>query len=155
MPKGLFEEYAEHMAVKIGRICSTLDSSLRAESMEVIRTTSYKVIWAKCEPVEPEEVDRALSAAGLATCVLDLCPSWLMKASQERMHEWIWLIVNSSLREKMVLSALKEIMVCPCLKGPLLKPASLNSFCPVSNLSFLGKVVKRVLYGSFKEDWRK
>lgn len=54
---------------------------LRAESMEVMRTMSCKVIWDKCEPVEPEEVDRAASA----TCVSDLCPSWLMKASWEVM----------------------------------------------------------------------
>lgn len=39
----------------------------------------------------------------------------------------------------------KEAVVYPLLKGPLLDPMSLDSFHPVSNLSFLGKVVKKVV----------
>lgn len=42
--------------------------------MEVMVTTSCKVICEEFEPVEPEKVDRALSAASLTTCMLDPCP---------------------------------------------------------------------------------
>lgn len=52
-----------------------LDSSLKAKSMEVMVTMSCKVIYEEFQPVEPEEVDRALLAVSLyvmPTCMS--CP---------------------------------------------------------------------------------
>lgn len=40
---------------------------------------SCKVIWEEFESMEPEEVDKAPLAANSASCVLDQCPSWLIK----------------------------------------------------------------------------
>lgn len=66
---------------KVIRICSMVDSSFKAELMEVVGATSCKVGWEDFEHVEPEEEDRTFSTANLATCVLDLCPSCLTKAA--------------------------------------------------------------------------
>lgn len=72
-----------HPADKIGRI-----QSLYVVPLPYIRVNGggggyvLQVIWEAFKPVEPEEVDRALSAATMASCVLDPCLSWLIKASR-------------------------------------------------------------------------
>lgn len=52
--------------------------------------------------------------------------------------------INISLWKDVVPPALKEPVVCPLLKKDL-DPRVLDNFCPVSNLSFLGKVNERVV----------
>lgn len=94
--------------------------------------------------MEPEEVDKAFSAASSATCVLNPCPSWLIKVVREGTQDWISVVVNSYLNDSVVPPVLKEVVVHPFLKGQLLNPTKLDSFCPVSNLPFLGKLAEKV-----------
>lgn len=57
----------------------------------------------------------------------------------------VWVVVNHSLREGVVLLALKDAVVHPLQKGPLLDPTSLDCFHPASNLPFLEKVVEMIV----------
>lgn len=54
-----------------------------------------KVIWREFDPV------RLRKWTGLLQLLdeLDPCPSWLVKVTQEEIHDWIRVIVNSFLRE--------------------------------------------------------
>lgn len=74
---------------------------------------SCKVIWEEFDSMEFEEVDRAPSAANLASCVLELCTSWLIKAAWERTCEWVWEVASSSFRKGVVPPALKKELVAP------------------------------------------
>lgn len=67
--KGCCDEYAAHLVDKIAHIHSTLDSSFKVESVELVGAMSCKVAWEAFEPIEPKEVDKSLSAASLALCV--------------------------------------------------------------------------------------
>lgn len=80
-------------------------------------------------------------AVSLAVCILDSCPSWLVKISQEVACDWVKAVV----RDGMVPSALKEVVVCPLLKRPSLNPTMLGNFSPVSNLLILGNIVECVV----------
>lgn len=60
------------------------------------------------------------------------------------MYDLVWMLVNSSLKEGVILLALKETVVYSLFKGLPLNPTRLDSFCPVSHILFLGKVVERV-----------
>lgn len=84
-------------------------------------------------------------ATSLVASVLELCPSWLIKAAREGTYDCVLVVFNNSLREKVVPLALKEAVVCCLLKEPSRVPTSLASFCPVSNLPFLGTVVEKVV----------
>lgn len=45
---------------------------------------------------------------------LDPCPSWLVKVAQEEIHEWVWVMVSSFLREGgSVISQGGGIVPCP------------------------------------------
>lgn len=52
------------------------------------------------------------------------------------MHDYIWVVVNNSLRDGVILLAFKEALVCPVLKGP---------FHPVYKLLFWEKVENKVV----------
>lgn len=74
------------------------------------------------------------------TCLLD--PSPLFKASQEMTSGWLHVMVNSSLKERVVFPALKESVACLLFKKPSLDPIVLDNFHPIQH-SVLGKVVKK------------
>lgn len=80
-------------------------------------------------------------AVSSAVCILDLCPSWLVKVSQEVACNWVKAVVWDG----MVPSALKEVVVCPFLKRPSLSPTVLGNICLVSNLFILGNIVECVV----------
>ena len=61
------------------------------------------------------------------------------------MIDWFVNIINSSLREGMLPSCLKETIIWNMLKHPQLASDNLNNFHPITNIPFLGKVIKRVV----------
>uniref|UniRef100_A0A803TMK0 Reverse transcriptase domain-containing protein n=1 Tax=Anolis carolinensis TaxID=28377 RepID=A0A803TMK0_ANOCA len=99
--------------------------------------------------VQPEDVDKVLGEdvdKVLATpCILDSCPSWLIKETRGGLAEWVKVVVNASLREGIFPASLKLAVIKPLLKKPSLDPTQLDNFGPISNLPFLGKVMERVV----------
>lgn len=55
-----------------------------------------------------------------------------------------WLGVNSFLSSAVVLVALKEKVIQPLLKNPMVNPKDFNNNRPILNLPFLVKVLKNV-----------
>jgi hypothetical protein len=60
-------------------------------------------------------------------------------------------MVNTSLREGIFPNTLKHAIVRPRLKKATLNPDDLNSYRPISNLSFIMKIVERVVAAKFME----
>lgn len=84
-----------------------------------------------------------LAAMSSATCVLDPCFSWVIKASWEMAYDWIQVVFNASLQKWMVLSALKKAVFH--FKKPFLNLTFLNNVCPMSYTSLFRKVVDMVV----------
>lgn len=57
----------------------------------------------------------------------------------------VLVVVNSSLKEGIIPLPLKEALVHPFLRKPLLDPTILANFCPMSNSLFGGKVVEKMI----------
>lgn len=93
------------------------------------------VILKQFVPIGPDEVDRVLSAVSAATCQLDLCPSWVMKACRTVTARWIKGQVNSSLQER----TFQRSPGLPLFKKLFLDPTCLDNFCPIFHLPFLSK----------------
>lgn len=53
--------------------------------------------------------------------------------------------MNLPLREEVILPALKERVVHPLLKRPSLDTFHSGQYCPVSNLPFMGKAIKKLV----------
>jgi len=60
-------------------------------------------------------------------------------------------MVNASLREEIFPNVLKNAIVRPQLKKPSLDPDDVSSYRPISNLSFVSKMVERVVISRFDE----
>nr|XP_060618433.1 uncharacterized protein LOC132767443 [Anolis sagrei ordinatus] len=118
---------------------------LMAVSEDVTRAPACPVLMDSFQLVKPEDVDKILGGMRPTTCILDPCPSWLLKEARGGLAEWVKVVVNASLREGKIPASLKQAIIKPLLKKPSLDPTKFDNYRPVSNLPFLGKVLERVV----------
>uniref|UniRef100_A0A670IWM0 Reverse transcriptase domain-containing protein n=1 Tax=Podarcis muralis TaxID=64176 RepID=A0A670IWM0_PODMU len=100
-------------------------------------------------------MDRFLQVGRPTTCLLDPCPSWLIRDCPDVARTPLVEIINLSLDTGTFPGELKEVLVCPLLKKTSLDPLDLSNYCPVSNLPYLGKVIERAVaeqLGRFLEE---
>ena len=94
--------------------------------------------------VSSGEVHKIIKASKSKTCTLDPLPTWLLKICIEDVLPALTEIVNKSLEGSVVTENMKQAIITPLLKKPGLDPI-LKNYRPVSNLSFLSKVVERIV----------
>uniref|UniRef100_A0A803SUT5 Reverse transcriptase domain-containing protein n=1 Tax=Anolis carolinensis TaxID=28377 RepID=A0A803SUT5_ANOCA len=138
-------EFAHHFADKVAQIRSDLDASLEALPGEVTEASVCSILWDSFQFVQPDDVDKILGAVRATTCVLDPCPSWLLKQASGGLVDWFVAIINASLGQGKFPSSLKQAVVRPILKKASLDPTNPCNYRPISNLPFLGKVLERVV----------
>uniref|UniRef100_R4GD80 Reverse transcriptase domain-containing protein n=1 Tax=Anolis carolinensis TaxID=28377 RepID=R4GD80_ANOCA len=139
------EAFARFFADKVTSICSGFDTILTAVSGDVTRAPACSILMDSFQSVLLEDVDKVLGEVRATTCILDPCPSWLVREARGGLAEWVKVVVNASLREGIFPASLKLAVIQPLVKKPSLDPTQLENFWPISNLPFLGKVVERVV----------
>uniref|UniRef100_A0A803SN06 Reverse transcriptase domain-containing protein n=1 Tax=Anolis carolinensis TaxID=28377 RepID=A0A803SN06_ANOCA len=139
------EAFARFFADKVALIRSGFDTILTAVSEDVTRAPACPILMDSFQLVQPEDVDKVLGEVRATTCILDPCPSWLIKEARGGLAEWVKVVVNASLQEGIFPASLKLAVIKPLLKKPSLDPTQLENFRPISNLPFLGKVMERVV----------
>jgi hypothetical protein len=97
------------------------------------------------QPASPAEVRRIVMQSPTKHCSLDPLPTWLLKLCIDSLLHPITDAINASLSSGAVPAAFKVARVTPLIKKPSLDPELLASYRPVSNLSFLSKVLERVI----------
>ena len=85
------------------------------------------------------------------SCDLDVLPMWLFKSCLPELIHIIHFIVNESLKTGIFPSALKTAVVRPCLKKPTLDSDVLGNYRPVSNLSYISKLLEKVVHSQLVE----
>lgn len=93
----------------------------------------------------PEEVKEIIKEASNATCSLDPIPTSLVNVLLPSLAAIIAEIVNKSLSTGTFPSMLKSALVKPLLKKQTLDCEIFKNYRPVSNLSFLSKVIEKVV----------
>ena len=81
------------------------------------------------------------------SCELDPLPTCLLKECIAELVPLITDIVNMSLRESMIPKSLKTPLIRPLLKKTGLDSDILKNSRPVSNLTFISKVIEKVVSG--------
>ena len=81
-----------------------------------------------------------------STCKLDPIPTTVLKEVLTTVLPHLLLIINSSLSTGNFPSAFKHAIVQPLLKKPNLDPSDLKNYRPISKLSFLSKVLEKIIY---------
>ena len=72
-------------------------------------------------------------------------PSWLLKSISDTMAPVIAAMCNASITQNKFPAGHKCAVVRPLLKKPTLDPSDLNSYRPISNLSFVSKILERLI----------
>ncbi|KAF7246017.1 putative RNA-directed DNA polymerase from transposon BS [Varanus komodoensis] len=145
------DDFAKHFREKIAQICHELDSTIESDfTGELPSTPSSPQLMDEFQLLRPDDVDKVLGQVHPTTCLLDPCPSWLLKKAKDGIGTWILEVVNASLRDSRVPSPLKEALVRPVLKKAFLDPEVATNYRPVANIPFLGKVLERVVAGQLQ-----
>ncbi len=97
------------------------------------------------KPATTSEISAIIKKASKATCSLDPIPTNLLRDVLPVIAPVITNIVNSCLSSGTFPSELKSAIVKPLLKKPSLDSNNLKNYRPVSNLSFLSKVIEKVV----------
>jgi len=92
------------------------------------------------------EVTKVIKDAANKQCELDVMPTWLLKDSVTLLAPYITTIMNASLTSGQFPTVWKHAIVTPLLKKSGLDESLPSSFRPVSNLSFLSKILERTVH---------
>ena len=96
-------------------------------------------------PASVDELTKIILASPSKSCGLDPLPTALLKQCLAPLMDIISHIINRSLISATVPSSFKLAQVTPLLKKPSLEPSLLSNYRPVSNLSFLSKILEKVV----------
>ena len=143
-PSEISEKFSAFFESKINKIRESLEghAGVAINSMDESHVNSS---LTTLEPVTLSELEKIIMKAPSKSCVLDPIPTWLLKKVLAAVLPAIMTITNTSLSTGCVPSSLKKAIITPVLKKPSLDIEKLSNYRPVSNLSFLSKVIERVV----------
>ena len=120
-----------------------------ASASQPVITQRQAPHFSRFEPVTVSEIQKLIMMTLAKSCALDPIPTWLLKQVITSIAPVICHLCNLSLQTGTFPMVLKHARVIPLFKKPALDPDATNSYRPISNLSYLSKVVKRVVARCF------
>ena len=91
-------------------------------------------------------VQRLIRQAANKNCELDPAPTWLVKQFAAELSPFIAVLFSASFRDGCFPSSQKRAVVTPALKKPTLDPSDTGNYRPISNLTFISKLLERCSY---------
>ena len=101
------------------------------------------------EPTSVHEIIKLLSTLPAKSCSSDPVPTWLLKRISATICPILCHMCNLSFQRGIFPSQPKHALVTPGLKKPALDPDTASSYRPISNLSFMSKLVERLVAKRF------
>ena len=138
----LSEQFADYFIQKIVTIGNGLCQNINTDNQ--CDETDMIFILGSLKPAT-NEISKMIRSSASKSCDLDPIPTWLLKLCLSELLPVITYIVNLSLSTSTVPYELKLALIIPLLKKVLLDPEVLKNFRPVSNLTYLSKIIERVV----------
>ena len=145
----LAEDFSEFFEGKIDRIMLDLETKCRSipivlyqQFIEDKFKTTYRM--SNFTPVSNDEINDIIRTAPSKHCELDPLPTTIMKEHKDILAYFITRIVNTSLNTGHFSQKLKEAILQPLIRNIKLEPIFTN-YQPVSNLSYLSKLIERLV----------
>ena len=117
----------------------------KAQSPSPTTTASAPSSMAAFGPCTQTEICRIIMKSPSKSCSLDPVPTFLVREVMDLLLPFVTEMVNASLRQGRLPTSQKHAVVTPLLKKPGLDTADMANFRPVSNLTYLSKVVERAV----------
>jgi exonuclease III len=163
----LAEEFKVYFSDKVVNIRQKIDQDLKdidtaadddislLESPEEDLTRSFQELNSECfrefRCITEEELLKTIKSMSNKFCSLDPVPPWLLISCFEELKASMLYIANESLRLGIFPSEYKKAVVKPTFKGHGADKDSRASYRPVSNLSFMSKLLEKIANTQFGE----
>ena len=146
----LAEAFSEFFITKIQKmrdILSELSRSTKEMTCPPIKSLlkPSAVTLETFTPTTEEEIISIMKKSSKASCILDPIPSNLLCRLLPHIAPVIKEIVNKALSSGCFPSCMKSAIVKPLVKKSTLNPAIFKNYRPVSNLSYVSKVIEKVI----------
>ena len=142
----LANRFVNYFGDKIKSIRQDLEDSSNTPDYTINVANDFDgVPLDKFRIVSQEEVRKIISSSPSKSCSLDPIPTSILKLCLDELTPVLTLVVNTSLEFADFSPELKRAFVLPLLKKAILDCEILKNFRPVSNLSFLSKLVERIV----------
>ena len=93
--------------------------------------------------VSVDDVRKVLLNSPPKTCAADPLPTSVLREVVDTLLPFIWVTFNASLREGHLPESQKAAVITPVLKKTNADPDELKNYRPISNLTFISKVIER------------
>ena len=131
--KKLADQFAAFFTNKIAKIRESLPPPVNLPGL------------VKFDDASPDDIAKVIKNSPTKSCLLDPWPTFLVKDYLDTLLPSITKPVNCSLSEGAVPDGFKSAVVTPLIKKSSLSKDDLKNYRPVSGLSFISKLVKRVV----------
>ena len=128
-----------------------LRSGLLSTDVDPTVTSSYKNKFVSFRTISEEEVLKIIKSTPNKSCDLDPIPTLLVLDCISVLVTPITNIVKYSLQEGSFLSCFKTAHATPMLKKAGLDRNILKNYRPVSNLSYISKLIEKAVAGQINE----
>jgi hypothetical protein len=151
LPSGIPEssvadEFGKFFHDKIARITLSFHHTEDTGPIVISHTSNPSGhIWDSFDPVSTNDVIKIIKNSPSKSCRLDPIPTDLLKACVNELAPSVTSIINKSLQSGVCPDAFKKALVIPLIKKANLDQETLGNYRPVSNLSFLSKVLEKVV----------
>jgi hypothetical protein len=140
----LAETFANFFDNKITNIRSRISPPAVSSTTSAVATSDIASMTAFL-PATEEEIAKVVKSSPCKTSCLDPLPSWLLRQCLPALLPVLTSVANLSLSTACVPKCLKEATITPLLKKPSLDPEEMKNYRPVSNLTYLSKLIERVV----------
>ncbi|KAK3516089.1 hypothetical protein QTP70_005333 [Hemibagrus guttatus] len=137
------EDFATFFTENIERICQTFTSLPTSSTSHSQHSTTLSL--TQLSTVAAEEVLQITWSCNPTTCLLDPIHSDMLQTISPDLLPFITTVINGSLTSGHIPTVFKKARVIPILKKPALDPSDISNYRPVSLLSFLSKILERVV----------
>ena len=139
--KKLAYQFAAFFTNKIAKIRESLSSSSSFSLPSPVNPPGL----VKFDDASPDDIAKVIKNSPTKSCLLDPWPTFLVKDCLDILLPSITKLVNCSLSEGAVPDGFKSAVVTPLIKKSSLSKDDLKNYRPVSGLSFISKLVERVV----------
>ncbi len=143
-PAELATRFAEYFTEKINIIRENLEQR-RSELTLIEEENICNVYLTDFQPATEDEVKRLIMDSASKSCSLDPIPTTLLKDCITLLLPLITNIVNLSMSTSDVPENMKEAIILPLIKKIIMDCEILKNFRPVSNLTFVSKILEKVV----------
>ncbi|KAF7697718.1 hypothetical protein HF521_004228, partial [Silurus meridionalis] len=107
-------------------------------------TCAAQCVLENFDAVTLVDLRKAVHGLKPTTCPLDAVPARILKEAVDIIGPILVSFINSCFSVGTVSAAFKHAIVRPLLKKPILDPSILSYYRPMSNLSFLSKLMEKL-----------